>query len=36
MKKKARERLQVDGGAGHDTVEDVELFSLDKIKTKKV
>lgn len=35
MKKKARQKLQVDGGAQVEGV-DLELFSLDNIKTKKV
>ena len=35
MKKQARERMQVGGGATADS-EDVELFSLNNIKSKKV
>ena len=35
MKKQARERMQVGGGATADS-EDAELFSLNNIKSKKV
>lgn len=35
LKKKARERLQVDGASAQDNGEDLELFSLNNIKSKK-